>query len=397
MIVKNGAEHLAQTLESAKPICDELIVVDTGSTDDTVAIAESFGAKVHHFEWIDDFSAARNESFAKATGDWIMWLDCGDTISASSIQSFLQLKSQLDSLEQVDFVWANINREITAEGMVVYRFNTPRFIRRSAFHGWVGAVHEYVDGSNDRAMIWEGGSVDDPLAMHNTPTDRNINILKRLIDNGDTSTRTAFYYANELRDHKRWVDAIAAYERFLAMEYFSWEYYDSLLSMAICYRNLDQPESSASAYYRAVHFDATRAEAFVGLGDLGYERQNWKQAIPFYKAVIGMTRPVEGFTLETCYSWLPWDRLSICYGNVGLLDEAISAAEKALKTSPERVRILANIDLFYKAKFEMLQPSQLRNLCRRILLPAIHSSRRSSRWATRLASVLSATPKQPAT
>jgi glycosyltransferase involved in cell wall biosynthesis len=356
MIVKNGAEHLAQTFESAKPICDELIVVDTGSTDDTVAIAESFGAKVHHFDWIDDFSAARNESFGKATGDWIMWLDCGDTISAQSTQSFLQLKSQLDILDNADFIWANINRGITPEGMVVCRFNTPRFVRRTAFAGWAGAVHEYMDKSNENAIIWENASVDDLLPRANTPTDRNINILQKLIAGGDTSTRTAFYYANELRDHKRWIDAIAAYERFLAMEYYSWEYYESLLSMSICYRNVDRAEDAAATYYRAIHFDATRAEAFVGLGDLAYERQKWQQAIPFYKAVIGMTRPSEGFTLETCYSWLPWDRLSICYGNVGLLDEAISAAEETLKTSNERARILDNIMLFYKAKFETAWP-----------------------------------------
>ena len=62
MIVKNGEEHIAQTLVCAKEICDEMIVVDTGSTDKTVEIAKSYGAKVFHFDWIDDFSAARNEA-----------------------------------------------------------------------------------------------------------------------------------------------------------------------------------------------------------------------------------------------------------------------------------------------------------------------------------------------
>ena len=63
-----------------KPRFDEIIVVDTGSTDRTVAIAEECGAKVSYFPWIDDFSAARNESLAYATGDWVMWMDADDTL-----------------------------------------------------------------------------------------------------------------------------------------------------------------------------------------------------------------------------------------------------------------------------------------------------------------------------
>lgn len=60
MIVKNEADQLARCLTSVRDVADELIVLDTGSTDDTVAIAQSFGAQVHHFTWNNDFSAARN-------------------------------------------------------------------------------------------------------------------------------------------------------------------------------------------------------------------------------------------------------------------------------------------------------------------------------------------------
>lgn len=80
MIVKNEQRHLAHCLESVRGLVDEWIVVDTGSTDDTVAIAESFGATVSHFEWIDDFAAARNASLARCTGDWILVLDADESI-----------------------------------------------------------------------------------------------------------------------------------------------------------------------------------------------------------------------------------------------------------------------------------------------------------------------------
>ena len=80
MIAKNEADRLGRCLESVQGLVDEIVVVDTGSTDDTVAIAEKYGAKLGYFEWCDDFAAARNESLKLATGDWIMWLDPDDIL-----------------------------------------------------------------------------------------------------------------------------------------------------------------------------------------------------------------------------------------------------------------------------------------------------------------------------
>lgn len=80
MIVKNEERVLGDCLASIKPWVDEIIVVDTGSSDRTVAIAEEHGAKVFHFPWTDSFSEARNESLKHATCDWILWMDADDTI-----------------------------------------------------------------------------------------------------------------------------------------------------------------------------------------------------------------------------------------------------------------------------------------------------------------------------
>ena len=75
MIVKNEAANLPRCLASVQGLVDEMVVVDTGSTDDTVAIAESFGARMGHFPWTDDFAAARNESLRLCTGGWVLVLD----------------------------------------------------------------------------------------------------------------------------------------------------------------------------------------------------------------------------------------------------------------------------------------------------------------------------------
>jgi len=88
MIVKNEKSHLARCLRSAKPVVDEIIVADTGSSDETKDIALVFGAQVYDFPWVDDFSEARNYSLSKASGNWILVLDADETISEKDYEKF---------------------------------------------------------------------------------------------------------------------------------------------------------------------------------------------------------------------------------------------------------------------------------------------------------------------
>lgn len=82
LITKNEEYHLPRCLESVRGLVDQIIVVDTGSTDRTVEVARTFGAQVSHFPWQDDFSMARNRSLEPATGEWILWLDADESITA---------------------------------------------------------------------------------------------------------------------------------------------------------------------------------------------------------------------------------------------------------------------------------------------------------------------------
>jgi len=75
MIVKNEETYLPRCLSSIKDIVDEIIIIDTGSSDRTIEIAKSFGAQVHYFQWNNNFGEARNESLKYATKDWILILD----------------------------------------------------------------------------------------------------------------------------------------------------------------------------------------------------------------------------------------------------------------------------------------------------------------------------------
>ena len=97
MIVKNEEKYLHDCLQSVCDIVDQIVIVDTGSEDKTIEIAKEFGAEIHHFDWVDDFSAARNESIKQATSEWILWLDADErleSLSKNEIQKILKPESK---------------------------------------------------------------------------------------------------------------------------------------------------------------------------------------------------------------------------------------------------------------------------------------------------------------
>ncbi len=92
MIVRDEEAVLGWCLESVAPAVDEIIVVDTGSIDGTKAVAAAYTDRIFDFAWVDDFAAARNASFAKATGDYILWLDADDVLLPEDLDALLCLK-----------------------------------------------------------------------------------------------------------------------------------------------------------------------------------------------------------------------------------------------------------------------------------------------------------------
>jgi glycosyltransferase involved in cell wall biosynthesis/Flp pilus assembly protein TadD len=95
MIVRDEERHLPECLKSVADLVDEVVVVDTGSSDRTRDIARSFGAKVYDFPWVDSFSAARNEALRHATGDWVFWMDADDRLDEKNRGMLRGLFAQL--------------------------------------------------------------------------------------------------------------------------------------------------------------------------------------------------------------------------------------------------------------------------------------------------------------
>jgi glycosyltransferase involved in cell wall biosynthesis len=162
MIVKNEEKYLPACLASLKPVVDEMVVVDTGSTDRTVDIAAVFGARVLHFPWNGNFSDARNYAIEQAKGAWVLVLDADEVVSQ---QDYARIKETVSSSGNQQIAWSVLTRNYTnkvhAQGWIANDRVYPLEERADGWHpSWkvrlfpnhpkirfTGEVHEMVEES----------------------------------------------------------------------------------------------------------------------------------------------------------------------------------------------------------------------------------------------------------
>ena len=149
MIVKNEQEYLPGCLESVKDIADEIVIVDTGSTDSTVQIAQRFGAKVYRYKWSDDFAAARNESLKYCTGDWVLYLDADERLAPESVQHLLSYISQAEAEVGALICLIESPHSLINGGSEMHRGGYPRLFRNYGYPNisFRGRVHEQITPS----------------------------------------------------------------------------------------------------------------------------------------------------------------------------------------------------------------------------------------------------------
>lgn len=222
MIVKNEERFLGQCLASVKDIADELIVIDTGSTDRTVEIAREQGAQVGHFEWCNDFAAARNASIAPATGDWILFLDADEELSPSEKQHLPGLlnshNTALIRLPLINAHQGQISRSIL-----------PRLFRNIPTVQFQGCVHEGVYTSilkisNEWQMEISVGNL---LILHHgyTPevisernkVQRNYELLLKALEERPNEAYFYMQLGLELRRLERLDESFEAYAKALTL------------------------------------------------------------------------------------------------------------------------------------------------------------------------------------
>lgn len=141
MIVKNEENNLERCLKGLVSLMDEIIIVDTGSTDRTVEIAESYTEQVYHFSWCDDFSAARNYAVSKATKDYIYMADADEVLDEENQERFLQLKQTL--LPEIEIVQMMYTNQLSFG--TTYNFDEeyrPKLWKRLRSFEFIDPIHE---------------------------------------------------------------------------------------------------------------------------------------------------------------------------------------------------------------------------------------------------------------
>ena len=302
MITKNEEQLLARCLNSIRAMVDEIIVVDTGSIDNTREIAKAFGAKIYKFKWNDDFAAARNYCLSKACGDWIFSLDADEAIAIRDHQQIVNLTLQETvSPRAYAFITRNYTNEFNLVGWTV---NDGKYKCEEAGRGWVPtkkvrlfpsskhiyydyAVHEMVEPSLNRMGI---KITDCHIPIHHYgPLLKNNGNLKML----------AYYQMgkNKLSQHCQDVAA--------------------LRELAIQAAILGKTNEAADLWEKFIILKPNTPEAFVHLGTCYFELNNYEAALMASQQALILAPAM----LEAIYNY------ALCEFVIGDSNKTIAALE----------------------------------------------------------------------
>jgi len=226
MIVKNEEENLQRCLNSIYDMVDEIIIVDTGSTDKTVDIAKKFGAKVHYVKWNNNFSEARNESLKYASKDWILILDADDEFYMEDRKTFkVLLDSNLDEKAIYYFETLSYYGNSIQNGDIAVNIN-PRLFKNNRGIHYEGEIHnQLVFGQGEYNAICDSIKIHhygylDNMIISKDKRNRNISILKKQIKNNINKAFAYFNLGNEYSSLDDTTNALECY-------YKSYEDFDS--------------------------------------------------------------------------------------------------------------------------------------------------------------------------
>ena len=353
MILLNEEKLLGRCLDSVRGVFDEIILVDTGSTDKTKEIARKYTDKIYDFKWIQDFAAARNFSFAQATGDFIMWLDADDFIKPVDRQKLLDQKARLD--DSVDTVMCVYDYSFDAMGNPTFSFHRERIVKNCDRAKWEGVVHEVIP------MF--GKTIETDIAVshgrvHIANPARNIEIYEKLLKSGKPfSPRDRYYYAKELHDHGRLADAIENFKLFLGTgKGWSEDCIRACNAMADCYRRLGNPDAALATRFDTFKYSVPRPEACCEIGQYFFDKKLFGQAIFWYElalreSLILNKKPIKGWVSKDYHGFIPALQLCLCHDKLGDYKKAAGYNKLAATFKPDHPSIAHN-KAYFKNKFD---------------------------------------------
>jgi glycosyltransferase involved in cell wall biosynthesis len=340
LIVKNEGHALARCLESIAGAVDEIVVVDTGSTDATKQIARRYTDRIYDFAWQRDFSAARQFAFDRATSDWVAWIDADDVVKhAERIRPLLDTApSNLDGFywryEYDQDLWGNAVCELWRE----------RCVRNNGAFRWEGRVHEVLAHqtpcklSRSRAVIIEHHR---NRSRIREKLDRNLEILEaeyaRLTTRATKpSPRLLFYLGAEYASAGECQRALFFYQQYLNRAGWDDEHYLAQTRVADIFRVQGRFEQAVNADLEALKICPHWPDAYFGLAESYYFKRDWHKVIHWIELGRAMPHP------ETLHVLNPMDyrfNWIIFYTNalfhLGETRQALSWTRRALEIKPD--------------------------------------------------------------
>lgn len=323
MIVKNEEENLAKCLISVKPIVDEMIIVDTGSTDRTKDLAKAFGARIFDFTWTDDFSKARNFSISKASMDWIFIMDADEMVALCDRTS---IKDTIKELISHDVAYSFVTRNyIKSANTVGWIPNDNKYANEEAGSGWIPTdkvrlfsnksyirfeypVHEIVEPSLKKnnveilkcqIPIHHYGEIN--RRKYDYKAELYYNIGKKKLNEFGGNPSALRELATQAGNIGKYEEAIELWHKFIAIES---DLPDAFIMLGTAYSQLGKYQDAFEMAKRALHLAPCKREALYLYGVCELYLGNADKAIVHLNSLLKKTPeflPAQ-FILAAAYS-----------------------------------------------------------------------------------------------
>lgn len=339
MIVKNEEENLDRCLSCCYKIFDEIIIVDTGSTDKTKEIAKKYTKKVYNFTWVDDFSKARNFGIKKSTCNYFMWLDADDIITNENLIKLEKLKNKLTNEDVIMLKYAISFDEKSNPTFEYFRERICKNNGKFLFHDF---VHEAITPSGN--IKYEDITIEHRKTKENKKG-RNLKIYEKHIKNTTFSPRQQFYYSRELYFNNKIEKAITNFNKFLKMENsFLENKIEACLNLSNCYLILENNKKAKQILIDSFLLDLPRSEILCALAYIYKNEGKYKEAVYYFNLATRNSPNLNSgaFIKSECYNYIPLIEMCVCYYNLKDYKTANFYNELALKIKPNDKSCLHN-------------------------------------------------------
>lgn len=345
MIVKNEEQVLDRCLNSFNKLFDEIIIVDTGSTDKTMEIARKHTPKVFEYPWINDFSAARNYSFSLATSDFIMWLDADDVITPLELKRLKDLKQTLTN--NISVVMLKYAISFDEQNNTTFSYFRERILNRSCNFKWEDPVHEVITPTGN--IVYSNIQIEH-RKLKPAEEARNLKIYESMIkQNLPFKPRQIFYYARELYFNGKTNKAISTFKKFLKTKNgYKENYIEACLNLSKCYQTKQEYELAKQTLINSFNYDTPRSEILCELGNIYLTEKKYAHAIYYYNLATqnSHNKPTGGFVLNDCYEFIPYVQMCVCYYYLKNFEKAQYYHNLSKQLKPNNPIVLNNDKIF---------------------------------------------------